>query len=96
MVVAKGVKPGVRAFIVGYTVTGQIGRNLIEELAASETFSGVKLLGRREVDDFKTLKFDLTLPSSHNTWLTSNSAKAGVEGFKCVDFDYVLASAETA
>lgn len=112
MAAANEEKKGIRAFVVGHT--GQIGRKLIEELAASESFSSVKLLGRREVDDLKTPKYakftqlvvDFENLDAHGDafaesdvgfcMLGTTRGKSGVEGFKRVDFDYVLASAETA
>jgi len=104
-------KTELRAFIVGYT--GQIGQKLVDELA-SKSFTKVNLIGRREVEEFKTEKYskcvqyvvDFDDLASHSAAfegsdvgfcaLGTTRGKSGVEGFKKIDFDYVLSTAKVA
>lgn len=105
-------KSGLTAFVVGYT--GQIGRKLVDELAESEAFAKVNLIGRREVEELKTEKYakftqhvvnfdDLASHSSAFEGsavgfcaLGTTRGKSGVEGFKKIDFDYVVSTAKVS
>jgi len=105
-------KSELRAFVVGYT--GQIGQKLVDELAASASFSKVHLIGRREVEEFKAEKYskcsqhvvDFDDLSSHTSAfegtdigfcaLGTTRGKSGVEGFKKIDYDYVVSTAKVA
>ncbi|XP_002742403.1 protein HTATIP2-like [Saccoglossus kowalevskii] len=99
------------AFVVGYT--GEVGKELVKELATSNIFSKVTLLGRRVVEyedeklksleqkvvDFDKLDEYEDLFKDHDVGfccLGTTRGKSGVEGFKKVDHDYVLKTAELA
>lgn len=108
--VIMGSRKDLKAFVVGYT--GQIGRKLVDELAASESFIKINLIGRREVEELKAEKYskctqyvvDFDDLSSHAAAfdatdvgfcaLGTTRGKSGVEGFKKIDFDYVVSTAK--
>ncbi|WAR03164.1 HTAI2-like protein [Mya arenaria] len=80
------------AVVLGYT--GETGQALVKQLAKENLFSK-----EQKVVDFENLEEHRDAFSGHDVgfWcLGTTRAKAGVEGFKRVDHDYVLKSAEMA
>ncbi|XP_077979139.1 protein HTATIP2-like [Glandiceps talaboti] len=99
------------AFVIGYT--GEVGQEVVKELAKSDIFSRVVLIGRRNVEyedeklkaleqkvvDFEKLEESEDVFQGINVGfccLGTTRGKAGVEGFKRVDHDYVLKTGELA
>ncbi len=101
------------AFIVGHT--GEVGKEVVKELARSKIFSKVFLVGRREVkyDDelFKDFSMEQKIVDfdklddfadafkDHSVGIClmgTTKGKAGKEGFKKVDHDYVMNVARLA
>ncbi|XP_033638816.1 oxidoreductase HTATIP2-like [Asterias rubens] len=101
------------AFIVGHT--GEVGKEVVKELARSKIFSKVFLVGRREVkyDDelFKDFSMEQKIVDfdklddfadafkDHSVGIClmgTTKGKAGKEGFKKVDYDYVMNVARLA
>lgn len=96
-------------FVVGYT--GEVGKELVKELSASQVFSKVKLIGRRKVEfDDDRKNFEQTVVDFDNLdphagefdcdvgycALGTTKGKSGKDGFIKIDHDYVLSVAKLA
>ena len=107
---ASGVKEGLTAFVIGYT--GEVGKELVKELAHCKSFSKVTLLGRRQLqyDDPEMQKLEQRIIDFENPQESADAFKAdvgfcalgttrkksGADGFYKVDHDYVMNTAKLA
>ena len=77
--------PGDRsAFVLGYT--GEVGKALVKELAAQNTFSNVVLIGRRQVEHEDKALAKLVNSLSHKTSVIKQSFKFFTEHAACLGF----------